>query len=396
MLEKLVSVIASPIPFLILISVVITVHELGHYWAGRTFGAAVESFSVGFGSPIFEVRDRRGTRWRVNWLPLGGFVKFTGEMQAPGDSRNEAAAPGLIGRPYTDLTPLQRMIVSLGGPLANFLFAIVVFAAFAMTFGVMKADEVRVASVAAESPAESAGFRIGDVVIEAGGQSVSVMGDVIRATALSAGEDVVYRVRRDGEEIVLTARPQEVVERNEAFGMVEKVGRVGLGLEHVNLHMERANPIEAVSFGAQSTFDVIASTVNVLRRLVSGLDGLDKMSGPVGILNLSDNVTDIHMKQEDVPLADRLAEVTLRLIELAALFSIGVGFFNLLPVPMLDGWAVVLCAAEAATGKDVPEVVHRIGLTIGLACLVSFTLLVTWNDLTRPGGPLEVLSGMLS
>jgi regulator of sigma E protease len=222
------------------------------------------------------------------------------------------------------------------------------------------------------------------------------MGDVIRATALNAGEDVVYRIRRGGEELILTARPREVVERNDAFGMVEKVGRVGLGLEHVNLHLERAGPIAAMDFGISSTVDAILSTINVLRRLVSGLDGLDKMSGPVGILNLSDNVTDIHMKQEGVPLSQRLAEVTLRLIELAALFSIGVGFFNLLPIPMLDGWAAILCAAEAATGRATPEVVHRVGLTIGLACLVSFTLLVTWNDLTRPGGPLEVLSGMLS
>lgn len=129
-MDSIFSVLASPLPFIVLISIVITVHELGHYWVGRGFGAAVESFSIGFGRPIFEVRDKRGTRWRVNWLPLGGFVKFVGELQAPTDTREATeVAPvktgaepvKLVGKAYTQLGPMKRLAVSLGGPLANFI-----------------------------------------------------------------------------------------------------------------------------------------------------------------------------------------------------------------------------------------------------------------------------------
>ena len=126
-MDTLISGLASVIPFILLIGVVVMVHEFGHYLAGRAFGAAVESFAFGFGRSLVEFKDKRGTRWRINWAPLGGFVKFSGEAQAPGDSVD--AVGGLVGKPYQDLHPWQRVIVSLAGPLINFLFAIAVFAA---------------------------------------------------------------------------------------------------------------------------------------------------------------------------------------------------------------------------------------------------------------------------
>ena len=215
-MDFVISLLGSPISFLIVISVVITVHELGHYWVGRCFGAAVESFAIGFGKPIFEARDKRGTRWRVNWLPLGGFVKFVGEMQAPTDKRDippeavkqditeiEGAKPGeptvrLIGKPYTELGPLKRLAVSLGGPFANFVFAIVVFAALGMAMGIQKSDQVLIRSIVPGSAAEDAGFKVGDQFIRAGGKEVLTGYDVTRATMLNAGEAVTYRILRDG------------------------------------------------------------------------------------------------------------------------------------------------------------------------------------------------------
>ena len=152
-MDGIFSVLASPLPFIVLISIVITVHELGHYWVGRGFGAAVESFSIGFGRPIVETRDKRGTRWRINWLPLGGFVKFVGEMQAPTDTREtqetiaaraELEPVKLVGKLYTELGPMKRLAVSLGGPLANFIFAIVVFAFLGLAFGVPPSKQISV------------------------------------------------------------------------------------------------------------------------------------------------------------------------------------------------------------------------------------------------------------
>jgi regulator of sigma E protease len=392
--EKFFSILASPLSFLIVISVVITIHELGHYWMGRVFGAAVESFSLGFGAPVVERRDRRGTRWRLNWIPLGGFVKFVGELQTPVDSREPI--PQLVGRTFDSLSPWQRMAIALGGPLANFVFAILVFAALSMTLGVPKTQEVRVAAVVAGSPAETAGFRAGDVIVEVRGRTVESPADVIRATQLGAGEPVNYLVRRGSAELPLTAVPVVQESRVEGINVVERVGRVGLSLDPAPTELERLNPVAAIGYGVASTRDAIGDTLTVIRRLVMGLEGIDKFSGPVGILGLTDNVTDMHLKRTDVSLSDRLVSLFIFQLQLAAIISIGVGFFNLLPIPVLDGGAVVGCLAEGLTGRPIPEQVQRMALSIGLVCLLLFALVITWNDFMRPGGALEQLRGMLS
>lgn len=399
-MNDVISLLFWPISGLVLISIVITVHELGHYWVGRMFGAAAESFSIGFGRSILERTDSRGTRWRLNWMPLGGFVKFVGELQAPTDTRDdletEPEAPRAdkkirgkakpthpVGRPYTDLNPWQRLAVSLGGPAANFLFAIAVFAVLAMTLGVSQAKEVSIAGVTAGSPAEAAGFKPGDIVIEAGGRTIEMRDDVTRATVLSAGEPVTYRVRRGEEIVTLTATPKEEVVRNENLQVSEKVGRVGLVLEQRDVSIRQLNPVEGVAYGVKATGDAIGATVNVLRRLVTGKDGLDKLSGPVGIFNLADKVTDLHLRQENVSFVQKIVDLLISGIQLAALLSIGVGFFNLLPIPVLDGGAALMCITEGVTGREIPEKVQRIGLTIGLACLASFALLITGQDLIK-------------
>lgn len=395
-MDGIFSALASPLPFIILISVVITVHELGHYWVGRAFGAAVESFSIGFGKSIFEARDKRGTRWRVNWLPLGGFVKFVGELQAPTDTREAtdtapaAAAPAvkLVGKPYTDLGPMKRLAVSLGGPFANFVFAIVVFGFLGMSYGVPQSTEVAVKGVVSGSVAEAAGILPGDVILEAGGRTISVASDVNRVTELSAGEPVKYRLLRDGQEVTVNVTPVEKEEMNPVLQMKQKVGRIGIVLDARPSDPRYLNPVEAVGYGVSSTGDALGATLNVLRRLVTGKEGIDKLSGPVGIFTLADKVTDLHMRQENISFLEKLHQLSFSLLQLAALLSIGVGFFNLLPIPVLDGGAAVMCLAEAATGKEIPEKVHRVGLTIGLVCLVGFALLITWQDISRllPGG----------
>jgi len=397
-MDGIFSALASPLPFIILISIVITVHELGHYWVGRAFGAAVESFSIGFGRSIFEMRDKRGTRWRLNWLPLGGFVKFVGELQAPTDTREAAdsieaptgAAPAvkLVGKPYTDLGPMKRLAVSLGGPLANFVFAIVVFSFLGMSYGVPQSTEVAVKGVVRGSAAEAAGFQPGDVILEAGGRAITVATDVNRVTELSAGEPVKYRLLREGQEVTVEVTPVETEETNPVLQMKQKVGRIGVQLDSRPSELRYLNPVEAVGYGVTSTGDALGATLNVLRRLVTGKEGIDKLSGPVGIFTLADKVTDLHMQQKNVSFLEKLHQLSFSLLQLAALLSIGVGFFNLLPIPVLDGGAAVMCLAEAATGKEIPEKVQRVGLTIGLACLVSFALLITWQDIARlwPGG----------
>jgi regulator of sigma E protease len=400
-MDTIISVLGFPVSFLIVISIVITVHELGHYWVGRSFGAAVESFAIGFGKPIFEARDNRGTRWRVNWLPLGGFVKFVGEMQTPIDKRDappeaekqditviEGGKPGepavqLVGRPYTELGPLKRLAVSLGGPFANFIFAIVVLAVLGITMGVPKSDQVLIREIVPGSAAEEAGFKVGDQFLEANGRAVSTGYDVTRVTMLRSGEVVNYLILRDGLELKVAATPRPEAVTNDQLRVKDKVGRLGAKLDEVNGRIEHLNPVEGVGHGISQTANALDDTMTVLRRLITGKDGLDKLSGPVGILNVADAGTDANMTQEGVPFEQRLWGAALWLIQLSVMLSIGVGFFNLLPIPVLDGGAAVMCVAEAVTGKEVPEKVQRVGLTIGLVCLVSFALVITWQDVSR-------------
>lgn len=403
--------------FLLIISVVITVHELGHYWVGRMFGAAVESFAIGFGNPIVEKRDGRGTRWRLNWIPLGGFVKFVGEVQLAQDLKQElpqtaeteeeaarlaevaravppkGAREGgpttlhdnhiLVGRPYNLLNPWQRIAVSLGGPFANFLFAIAAFAVVGSIQGVPQAQQVVVRGVIAGEAAERAGFQTGDVVIEAGGRPVTTAQDIIMATQLSAGEAVTYRVLRGKETLVLMATPVEQELVDSGMRMKQKVGRIGLDLGHRDTSIRNLNPIEAVSYGLQRTAESIGQTINVLRRLVTGKEGIEKLSGPVGILHLTGGVTEMTMNQDNVDLGAKFMQLFWMYFHLAALLSIGIGFFNLLPIPVLDGGAVVMTLAEAVTGKALPEKAQDAGLTFGLVSLVVFALLVTWQDIGR-------------
>ena len=394
--------------FLLVISLVITVHELGHYWVGRLFGAAVESFSLGFGRSIFEKRDRRGTRWRLNWIPLGGFVKFVGEVQLAQDINQEIPetvateaqaleARGkttilhdnqiLVGKPYTHLNPWQRIAVSLGGPFANFVFAALVFAMIGFAFGVAQAKQVTVEEVVAGDPAQQAGFRARDVIVSVAGRPVTSATDVTTATALSAGEPVEFKVRRGVENLALVVTPLEREEVDPALNSRQKVGRIGMRLGEVDTSLRRLNPIEALGYGVSRTGDAIGQTFNVVRRLVTGKEGIDKLSGPVGILHLTGGVTQMTMKQDGIDLGQKLGDLAWVLVQLAALLSVGIGFFNLLPLPVLDGGAVVMTLAEAATGKPLPDKVQNVGLTIGLVCLAAFALVVTFQDVLRlPGG----------
>jgi regulator of sigma E protease len=390
--------------FLILISLVITVHELGHYWVGRMFGAAVESFSLGFGRSILEVRDKRGTRWRLNWIPLGGFVKFVGEVQLAQDINqeipetvaNEAQAieaqgktailhdnQVLVGKPYTDLGPWMRIAVSLGGPFANFVFAAVVFAAIGFTLGVPQSKEVRITEVIAGDPAALAGVKARDVVLEVAGRPVKTASDVTQVTSLSAGEPVQMKLLRGEEHLTLVVTPLEKEVIDPALKTRQKMGRVGMGIADVETSLRRLNPAEAVGYGVSRTGDAIGQTFNVLRRLVTGKEGIDKLSGPVGILHLTGGVTEMTMKQEGVDLGQKIVDLIGILLQLAALLSVGVGFFNLLPIPVLDGGAVVMTLAEAATGKPLPDKIQNVGLTIGLVCLAAFALVVTLQDSLR-------------
>ncbi|MEM9668611.1 MAG: RIP metalloprotease [Pseudomonadota bacterium] len=364
-----------------LLGVVVVVHELGHYWAGRLFGAAAESFSVGFGRPIFQRKDKRNTRWRVNWIPLGGFVKFVGEQQMPGDHKRMDTGP--VGRPFNDLTVGQRSFVLLAGPLANFVLAILIFAGLALAFG-KPLERVIVAQVNEGGPAAAAGFLAGDVITKIDGAEIVDNTQVRRTIALSTGDELLITVNRDSAELILPVTPVRMSIDN-GLGQKNEIGAINVGLALERIGHQRFGLIGALRQGTVQTGDVITTTSKMLGRMVTGKEPISQLSGPVGIGDLTRRAVTSTMKAEQIPLSQRLRLVLLNLIQICAFVSVGIGLFNLLPLPVLDGGHLVFNAYEAIMGNAVPERVQEMALTFGLLLLFTVAVVVTWGDIVETG-----------
>ena len=366
-----------------LLGVVVIIHELGHYWAGRWFGAAVESFSIGFGHSIFERTDKNGTRWRLNWIPLGGFVKFVGESQLPSDVGKVEDGP--TGRPYPELGVGARSIVALAGPFANFVLAVLLFACFFALRGTEQYD-VYAYEVSADFPAEAAGMLPGDVIRAVDGNPVRQIADMIVITSMSSNRPLNFDVERNGEMLSMTITPRRVVRENQ-LGQIVPQGTIGIRPAPVmeTVEFRRYDPVTALGKGVIETRDTVEHTVYMLSRIISGREPLALMSGPVAIGDAGRRIVNQTMGAEQVPLSARLSSLAWSTLQLCALISIGIGFFNLLPLPVLDGGHLVFNAYEAMTGKVLPEKVQEAALMAGLGLLLTMFVFITWGDVLETG-----------
>lgn len=381
------------VPIAIILGVVVTVHELGHFLAARAFGTAVERFSIGFGRAICSWRDKAGVEWRVGWIPLGGYVKFAGDDNAASlpdqddlaNLRRDIVAregAGAVDR-YFHFKPLwQRAIIVAAGPLANFLLAIVVFAALLMALGEPIAP-ARVDGVRPGSPAERAGFLPGDVVVRAAGKRIENFGDLQMVVMLRSDTPTSFVVKRGGAEVAITATPvrSEFVDQ---LGHVQRLGTIGLEYKRrpADVEMRRYGPIAAVGEGVERTWDRIATTVQYLGRLVTGRETAEQLSGPLGMAQLSGDIAK-KTAEASPNLPTLLLNWGITTLELVANISVGIGFLNLLPVPVLDGGHLVFYAFEAVARRPLTAKVQAAGYRVGLALVLGLMLFATWNDLQR-------------
>lgn len=365
-----------------MMGIVVIVHEYGHYIAGRLFGAAVESFSIGFGRSIFERTDKYGTRWRINWMPLGGFVKFVGEAQTPADIGKVEEGP--VGAPYKSLSPLQRIIVSLAGPVANFILAIAIFS---LVFGVHGRAEYKTAvyDVQEGMPAEAAGFAPGDVFVSIDGKEIPNAEAISIAIMLNPNTPLDIVVERDGNFVPITVVPEEIVREND-FGQEVAQSTIGVIMGRIEGGERiRYNPVEAVGQGAIETWASITRTVTMLDRIVTGRMSIHTMSGPVGIGDISRRAVNQVWSQEEASLSDKLSQMFWMLVSICAAISVGIGFFNLLPLPILDGGHIVFNVFELITGRELPEKIQEASLTFGLILLLAMVVVITWGDILETG-----------
>ncbi|MDR6850907.1 regulator of sigma E protease [Sphingomonas sp. BE123] len=351
--------------FVLIIGPLVFVHELGHYAAGRYFGIKAEAFSIGFGREIAGFTDKRGTRWKFGWLPLGGYVKFAGDMNPAGQPSPEWLALPAAERAQTfQAKPLwQRAIVVAAGPVTNFIVAIAILGAFAALYGEARMPAVA-GAIGAGTPAEAAGLKAGDRFVAIGGRQVDSFDDMIRFTTLRAGAEVQIDYVRDG----VPGSTRAVIGRRvetDRFGNETSRGILGIAPSG---EVERT-PVawwQAPMVGMQRTVALVGTMIDGLGQLFLGRVPVSELGGPLRIAKYSGETLSLGVDQ---------------FIVLAALISINLGFINLLPVPVLDGGHLLFYAIEAIRRKPVAPEVMEWAFRGGMMAILALMLLVTFNDL---------------
>ncbi len=355
--------------FLFVLTVVVFIHELGHFMVARWCGVDVKTFSIGFGKEIFGFDDRYGTRWRVAWIPLGGYVKFMDDENAASVPSREAidnmTADQRAGSFHAK--PLwQRAAVVAAGPIANFLLAITIFALMFSIVGI-RTTEARVDEVMPGMPAAVAGFKTGDVITDIEGRKIDSFNDVLRVIGTSPDRDLNVGIDRDGKKMTLVVRPK-LQEHTDNFGNKHQRGVIGIKRMTTpqSVELRRAGPIEAVALGVKETQFIITSTLSYLYDVVTGRQKADQLGGPIRIAEVSGQVAKVGFEA---------------LLQLIAVISVSVGLINLFPIPLLDGGHLLYYAAEAVMRRPLSERVQEIGFRIGLAVVLMLMVFATLNDL---------------
>lgn len=358
--------LAQPPIWLILIAFVcaigplVFIHEMGHYLVGRMFGVGAETFSIGFGREITGWTDRSGTRWKVGWLPLGGYVRFVGDEHHAG--QGETALQESNPRSFAGKPVWKRFLIVLAGPMANFVLAIIIFAGFFAAFGVPRTPNV-VMGVEAGSAAASAGIRPGDRIEAIAGQATPDFEDVQRVVSMRPGEAVTVRITRDGQPIEVRTR-LGVHEEVDRFGNRYRLGR--LGFFATGRELERPSAAQLLPEAAATTWDLTRVTVEGLWQIITGRRSVQELGGPLKMAQVAGQQASLGAFQ---------------FVQLLALFSINLGFINLLPVPILDGGHLLFYTIEAVRRRPVSVQAQEWAFRGGLALLLALMLFTTVNDL---------------
>jgi regulator of sigma E protease len=393
-LDLLGSLLLHIVPFVLVLSLIVTIHELGHFLVARAFGVKIDQFSLGFGKRLWGRTDRHGVEWRVAALPLGGYVKFSGDLDAssvPDQAGLAELKSRLIAehgpgaeRDYFHFKPIwQRALIVAAGPAANFILAAVLFTILFSVVGEQIAAP-RIVQVTPGTPAAEAGFRRGDLITSINGRPVIEASEVTQKVVLSANERLTFGVRRGEETLTLVATPERVMEQDQIAGRV-RIARIGMALGPMvrsDYSYRPLNPIEALQRGVAQIGATLNTTLTYLGRIFTGRESGDLLSGPLGIAKAAGGATQQAL-EGDGGAGIKSANLALTLLQFAALVSIGIGFVNLLPIPVLDGGHLMFYAYEAVARRPVPAQVQDAGFRVGLALLAGLMLFATWHDLQK-------------
>ena len=362
------------LPFILLILVVVFIHEYGHYYFAKKYGVGVTDFSIGFGKEIFGWNDKSGTRWKICWIPLGGYVKFFGDRNV----FSQADQENILKR-YSEedqkklfvIKPLyQRVLIVFGGPLANFLLAFVIFFSIYSFVGKDFTPAV-INEVQKDSPAMIGGLKQNDIILEIDGNKVKSIMDVSKHITMSTSDFIDFKVKRSYDEFIIKVKPDIVLGEDGLGNQINKrmVG-IKLGAYNNEIKHIKLGPAQSIYHAANEVYYVSISSLKYLGAMIVGKADSSQLGGPIRIAKISGQVAEFGI---------------LAFISMMAYISISLGLVNLFPIPMLDGGHLMFYAFEKILGRPLTQKTQEGFFRIGLFLLLSLMFFTTFNDLKDLG-----------
>jgi regulator of sigma E protease len=356
--------------FILILSVVVFIHEMGHYLVGRWCGIYATTFSIGFGKEIWGFDGKDGTRWRVAMIPLGGYVKFFGDENAasmPDGEELEEMSEADKARSFHHASVLRRSLTVLAGPMANFILTIVIFTAFFTIYGKQTTDPI-ISQVVAESPAEAAGLQPGDLFVSVDGIEISVFNDVKRYISSRPETEVDITINRGGTEQIISLIPDRKVTEDRFCNKIEE-GIMGVVVvpDESNSRRLEFGVVGAVGQAFSESWFIVTRTFDYIGNIFVGRESAKQLSGPIGISKMSGQVATLGI---------------VAVIQLIAIISLSIGLLNLMPVPILDGGHLVFYAIEAILGRPVSPRAQEYAFRVGIMLILALMLFTTFNDVT--------------
>ena len=362
------------LPFIILILIVVFIHEYGHYYFAKKYGVGVTDFSIGFGKEILGWNDKSGTRWKICWIPLGGYVKFFGDRNVYSQSDHKEILEKYSAEEQKKLFTLkplyQRALIVFGGPLANFLLAIVIFFSI-YTFVGKDFTPAVINEVQKDSPAMIGGLKQNDIILEIDGNKVESIMDVSKYITMSTDEIIDFKVKRSYDEIVLNIKPEMVKSEDNLGNSINKrIVGIKLGAYNNEINHVKLGPAQAILHAVNEVYYVSISSLKYIGGMILGKADTSQLGGPIRIAKISGQVADIGV---------------LAFISMMAYISISLGLVNLFPIPMLDGGHLMFYAFEKVLGRPLSQKTQEGFFRIGIFLLISLMFFTTFNDLKDLG-----------
>lgn len=393
MLAHVQDVLIFVLPYLCVLTVVVTIHELGHFLTARAFGVAIDRFSIGFGPPLVSWRDKSGIEWRISWIPLGGYVRFSGDENAASvpdaedlaQMRKEIALREGVGavKRYFHFKPVwQRALIVAAGPFANFVLAIAIFAGLLGAFGQVDITP-KVGQVTPHSPAEAAGFKVGDLITRANGREIESFRDLQLVIVMRAGTPIDFTVMRQGKPVELVATPVRAPIQGALVGH-PMGGVLGIGTDPKAPPVIRTyNPLQAIAGGVRETWRNLELTLFYIGRIFTGHESGDQLAGPLRTIAAAGAAAQQGALSAERAHAPALLGILINSVQMAGLISVAVGFMNLLPIPVLDGGHLLFYAYEGAARRPLGARAQAAGYRVGLVLILGLVLFATWNDIQQ-------------